>query len=107
MAAFLDPETFVLMSKIEREEVAKMLKKIYTERRTRGTIVNNSNENSDVIVDENSNWSITDFVKKFSQRAAIVPDEAPTTIDSELKFFYSRISANQNKKVCQFEYHWL
>jgi hypothetical protein len=58
-------------------------------------------------VDENSNSSITDFVKKFSQRAAIVPDEAPTTIDSELKYFYSRISANQNKKVCQFEYHWL
>ena len=45
MAAFLDPETFVLMSKIEREEVVKMLKKIYTERRTRCTIVNNSNEN--------------------------------------------------------------
>jgi hypothetical protein len=37
----------------------------------------------------------------------MVPNEAPTTIDSKLKFFYSRISANQNKKVSQFEYHWL
>ena len=45
--------------------------------------------------------SITDFVKKFSQRATIVPDEAPTTIDSELKYFYSSISANKNKNVCQ------
>jgi hypothetical protein len=53
-----------------------MLEKIYTERRTRSTIVNNSNENSDVIVDE-----------KFSPRAAILPAEAPTTFDSELKFF--------------------
>ncbi len=52
MAAFLDPETFVLMSKIEREEVVEMLQKIYSVRRTRGTIFNNSNENSDVNVDE-------------------------------------------------------
>ena len=44
MAAFLISETFVLMSNIEREEVVKMLKKFYTERRTRKTIVNNSNK---------------------------------------------------------------
>ena len=57
-------------------------------------------------MDENSDSSITDFVKKFSQRAAIVPNEAATTMDSELKTKinanYSRISANQNKKVSQF-----
>jgi hypothetical protein len=64
-----------------------MLEKIYTERRTRSTIVNYSNENSDVIVDENFKSGINDFVKRFSHRAAILPDEAPTTIDSELKRF--------------------
>ena len=54
MAAFLDPETFVLMSKIEREKVIKQLKKIYPERRTRNNISINLNDNSDVAVDENS-----------------------------------------------------